>query len=105
MARLLTPPLRHVAKTLGYALGSHGSKSYDIDFIACPWTKQAGSALELAEAIRKACEGITGWAAFNPETPVRKPHGRLGWAIHIRGAPYVDLSVMPRRGAGAKPKE
>lgn len=113
LAPKLLEPLRVVARALGYALGVHGTLRRDIDLIAAPWTLEAVDAPTLAEAIRVEAERVTGrtafwlndkeaaqlgnWTRFNPEP---KPHGRLGWSIHIAGTgTYIDLSVMPRAAA------
>lgn len=103
----LLPALRVVARSKGYALAYHGSFARDIDVIAAPWTDSAVDALELAEAIRAEAARISGHTAFslNDENaaprdyqrrgPEPKPHGRLGWSIHIAGAgTYIDLSVL-----------
>jgi hypothetical protein len=97
--RALIRALRHVAERYGYALAVHGSLKYDIDLVACPWRDSACSPESLAEAIRKAAEAIVGQCFIAPhETktlPEKKPCGRLGWAFHLGGGPYIDLSVMP----------
>jgi hypothetical protein len=109
LARLVLPPVRAVAKEKGYALGTHGSMARDIDLIAVPWRQHdVAPAFELVEAIRAEAERITGHTTvwFNDERanpndytrrqPEPKPHGRLGWSIHITGTRcYLDLSVMP----------
>lgn len=96
--------IRIVAKTLGYAIGVHGSLIRDLDLIAAPWTEEAASAEELvdhicAEIKKELGEGwqvdrkITGkWPAL-----VYKPHGRLGFTILLHDGQWIDLSVMPRR--------
>jgi len=98
LARIIITPLREVARRHGYALGIHGSLSYDIDLIACPWRAGCTSPESLAEAIRNAAEAICGMAeplnSKNGE-PTKKPHGRLAWSFDISGGPYIDLSVMP----------
>lgn len=100
----LIPALREVAKSLGYALGVHGSLSRDIDLIACPWTSSAVEPRTLAEAIQKTAIEINGFAHpksnedteyFRAGQPGAKPHGRLVWSFHLGGGPYIDLSVMP----------
>ena len=93
MADILIIPLREVARRHGYALAVHGSLSYDIDLIACPWRDLATSSRSLAEAIYKAVEAINGTASISG--PENKPHGRVAWSIHLGGGPYIDLSVMP----------
>lgn len=106
-AALLIEPLREVARSLGYAIGVHGTLKRDIDLIACPWTSEAVSAGELAEALRrKAAElnpaGVAFIAPHEDEkyrrlgSPGAKPHGRIVWSFHLGGGPYIDLSVMPR---------
>ena len=104
-AALLIEPLREVARSLGYALGLHGTLKRDIDLIACPWTKDAVSAGELAEALRHKAEEINGYAFQLPHEndryfalgcPGGKAHGRRCWTFHLGGGPYIDLSVMPR---------
>jgi hypothetical protein len=104
----LIRPLRERARELGYALGVHGTLLRDIDLIACPWTEEAVSAVELAEQLRQVAEKVIGFAwnmdregAANPAyfdqgTPGSKPHGRRCWTFHLGGGPYIDLSVMPR---------
>lgn len=109
---LLIGPLREVARSKGYALAVHGTLKRDIDLIACPWTRDAVPAKELAEAIRAEAERINGFAVdkdrigsanpkfFEDGSPGMKPHGRLAWTFHLQpetDGPYVDLSVMPRR--------
>ena len=86
----LLPPIRTVARACGYAVGLHGSMSRDFDLIACPWSHEAKSAEELAEAVRESCGG-----PFEGNI-TEKPHGRRAWTIRISGHAYVDLSVMPR---------
>lgn len=102
---LLIEPLREEARRLGYALGVHGTLKRDIDLIACPWTKEAVSARELAEALGAVIERVNGVAFrhecerseyFDRGQPGSKPHGRLTWNWHLGRGPYVDLSVMPR---------
>lgn len=107
-AARLVPALRARARELGYALGVHGSLSFDIDLIAVPWTSEAVDAPTLAEALRVVAAGLCPVAfnrdaegASNPDyfhkgCPGAKPHGRRAWTFHLGGGPYIDLSVMPR---------
>lgn len=109
LARAVLPPLRAVAKAKGYALATHGSMARDIDLVAVPWREHdVAPAFDLVEAIRAEAERVTGHTVvwFNDERanpydytrrqPEPKPHGRLGWSIHITGTRcYLDLSVMP----------
>jgi hypothetical protein len=109
--RLITP-LRFVARHHGYALAVHGSLARDIDLIAVPWSLGASAAATLVEAIRAEAEEISGATAFwlnddradlrdyTRRNPEPKPHGRLGWSIHLAGTGvYIDLSVMPIGGS------
>jgi hypothetical protein len=94
-----------VARDKGYALALHGSMVRDLDLIACPWTEEAVSAEELIAALTEAAGGFR-YDVHDPDQavgtaregrdPTPKPHGRLAWAIHFYGEPYIDVSVMPR---------
>ena len=90
----VVPKLIPVAKRLGYAIALHGSFQRDLDVVAIPWTEEAVSAEELAEALRVE---VHGWLVHGKDqAPVKKPHGRLAWSIHTEeGVGYIDLSVMP----------
>lgn len=81
---------RAVANKFGYAIGVHGSQTYDLDLIACPWTDSAAHPIELAEAIA----GELKWYLHPSVT--EKPHGRLGFLIYAGRSAHIDLSVMPR---------
>lgn len=106
MFDLLIEPLRVVARALGYTLAVHGSLRRDIDLIAVPWIESAAAPDELAAAIRGAAHAITGCAFWLDDPTARpsdytrrfpepKPHGRLGWSIHIGGyGTYIDLSIL-----------
>jgi len=101
--RLTIDAMRDAAKAKGYALGVHGSLARDIDLIAVPWSEDAASAEDVAEAIRAAAEkanplGVC-FAGDGDTNPRPKPHGRLCWSFHLGGGPYIDLSVMPRQPA------
>lgn len=103
LAKIMIPALREVARRHGYALGVHGSLSYDIDLIACPWREGCTSPESVAAAIQGAIRAIAGNAeTIDPNLPDRKPHGRLGWSFHMGAGPYVDLSVMPTHTTDAK---
>jgi len=72
----------------------------DMDLVAIPWTEEAASAEELAEAIRQAVDGFTGW---DSHPGFLKPHGRRCWLIWFKGVELafgggvcIDLSIMPR---------
>jgi hypothetical protein len=103
----LIVPLRRVALRHGYALAVHGSLARDIDLIAVPWREDVSDAHTLAEAIRAEAEDVSGKMAFwvndpnadpydyTRRNPEPKPHGRLGWSIHLGGTgTYIDLSVI-----------
>jgi hypothetical protein len=93
--------VRERARTVGYAIGVHGSMRRDIDLIAVPWTAAAAHASFLAEEVRRAVEEVCGFAAvpsgIAEEMPRRKPHGRLCWLWATRLGDWwtqIDLSVM-----------
>lgn len=96
--------MREAAIAHGYCLAEHGSLARDIDLVAVPWTEEAVSAAEVAEAIRgaaqKASPTMAAFVASNDTFPRHAPHGRLCWSFHFGGGPYVDLSVMPRIASG-----
>jgi len=111
-ALLLIEPLRATARRHGYAIGVHGSLERDIDLIAAPWVIDASPADRLIKAlirtIKRHNKGIA--LVLRParnadpadergRNPVTRPHGRLAWAIHLGGGPYIDVSVMPTRAA------
>jgi hypothetical protein len=107
-AELLIEPLRECAKASGYALAVHGSLMRDIDLIAAPWADSAVSADELAAKMIAVIDTVNGVAMIvNDEkagatnyvrrTPEPKPHGRIGWSIHLGRGPYIDLSILPNR--------
>lgn len=82
---------RIVARAYGYAVALHGSGTRDLDLIALPWVDDAAPAERVAAAIASAVKGYV-----NPDhNPVKKPHGRLCWTIHLGGGPFIDLSVFP----------
>lgn len=91
-----------VARQLGYTLAIHGSMQRDCDVVAVPWTGEAVSQRELAEALIDVSGGFLDPLEADDEyfrrgCPGGKPHGRLCWSIHLGGGPYIDLSVMPPR--------
>jgi len=106
-AEMLIAPLRAVAIEHGYALTVHGSLERDIDLVAVPWTVGAVDQGAVVRAFVAEVRRVNGWANvadnvvdvdpydFSKRCPEPKPHGRLGWSIHLGGGPYVDLSVMP----------
>ncbi len=88
---------QNVGRSVGYAVGVHGSRVRDLDLVAVPWIEDtAYTPLMLAEEIARAIPGVL------DKKGVKKPHGRVGFTIHPRfhygfDRWYVDLSVMPRR--------
>lgn len=98
------PSLKEIANEHGYALAVHGSMRRDLDLIACPWVEEASEPHVLVEAIRIAIGGVYTWQHGDTCEPVKKPHGRLGWAIYVdpntpgraHGGPFIDISVMPK---------
>lgn len=111
---LLLPDLMKAGREVGYALAVHGSLARDLDIIAVPWTDDAVSAerliMHLAAAVdghfrngsRKREDGE--WERVPASIPAMKPHGRLGWVIHVgREGLYLDVSVMPREAKAAQP--
>lgn len=102
MAKILIPAIREVARAHGYALGVHGSLSYDIDLIACPWRDMASPPESLAERVGEVVKAVCGCLGESSK-PEKKPHGRLAWVFHIGGGPYVDLSVFPPTQAEVSP--
>lgn len=108
-AQVLIPALRIIARQGGYAVAVHGSLARDIDVVAIPWTEDAVPADALAEALISEIERVNGVALvlnnrqadindFTQRNPQPRPHGRLAWAIHLGGGPYIDLSVIAPRG-------
>jgi hypothetical protein len=105
----LIDPLRACGRSMGYALGVHGTLARDIDLIAVAWVPWAAPAKELAAAMQATAARVNGAAImvehkdFGTEfilggKPGHKPHGRLVWSFHLGGGPYIDLSVMPPAG-------
>lgn len=80
---------REVARRCGYAIGLHGSQTYDLDLIACPWVEDCKSAEYLAQEIATELK----WYIHSRVTP--KPHGRKGFLIYGHNHAHIDLSVMP----------
>jgi hypothetical protein len=101
----MIPKIRSVARLCGYAIAFHGSAKRDLDLVAIPWVQHALPHSALAAHISQAINGLLIIQEGNPEL---KPHGRIGYVIHLKGrfdhtrgsdyaSPgYIDLSIMPR---------
>ncbi|MCP3731996.1 hypothetical protein M9978_16345 [Sphingomonas sp. MG17] len=95
---LILPPMRRVAKDLGYALTVHGSLNRDIDLVAIPWREHGVRDPDrLVTALVGAVSGVTG-RCYPHADWTEKPHGRrakilLAWCGETTGT--LDLSVMP----------
>lgn len=90
---LLYPAIVEAARPLGYAIALHGSMGRDLDLIAVPWVEDAAAPADLVAAISDQI------GAFVQETKggeCGKPHGRLGFVLHLTGGAYIDLAIMPR---------
>lgn len=81
------------ARSVGYAVGLHGSMKRDVDLIAVPWTESAGTAQDVIDAIGKAIG-----ARPIPGRHSDKPHGRFALNLDHpeQYAKHLDLSIMPR---------
>lgn len=91
--------LRTCARNQGYALAVHGSLLRDIDLLAAPWTPEAKSPRQLKDELAKLLRSLNrGKGVSASRRATRKPHGRAAYTIYFGGT-YIDLSIMPRRGA------
>ena len=91
------PSIRTVARTLGYAIGVHGSMRRDLDLIAVPWVEKHSTPDALAKAIQYAACGMHG----DVVTWQQKPCGRIATSLPIcwtednrPSSGHIDLSVM-----------
>lgn len=80
---------RIVAQKHGYAIGVHGSQTYDLDLIAVPWAEDYSAPWVLARAISIEL----GW--YLNKTIAKKPCGRRAFLIYGCNHAHIDLSVMP----------
>lgn len=96
------PAIREAARSLGYAIGQHGSMRRDMDLIAAPWVERHATLDMLAEAIHRAACGLA-QSSYRWE---KKPCGRAATSMPIcwptQDGKYdrpslgcIDLSVMP----------
>lgn len=95
----LLPVIRKAAAECHYAIGIHGSMERDFDLIAVPWIEQATPAEALVEKIRESVGGHIAGRNDGEPWPRQKAHGRQCWSIQIGGGAYLDLSIMPLKGA------
>lgn len=94
----MLPVIRETARSLGYAIGLHGSLKRDFDLMAVPWTDDAVDSDDVAEAIMKVT-GCVRWRVHCHQGNA-KPHGRkvycFDWSEeNIENRGYIDLSVIP----------
>ena len=87
---MLWMAMTKTANRCGYALALHGSMGRDLDVVAVPWTEDCDTGFQL---VVKLCKRH-GLSAARP-LRVKKPHGRVAYALVMEGTYYVDLSVMP----------
>lgn len=95
----MLPAIRETARSLGYAIGLHGTLDRDYDLIAVPWVAEAVNDWDLAQAIFKVT-GCVRWRVLQNQG-VPKPHGRLVYCFdwdknNHENKDYIDLSIMPR---------
>ena len=78
-----------VARSVGYAIGLHGSMKRDCDLIAVPWVDGAECVDRL---VNDLCRALNARRVGRWE---QKPHGRLAISIQIDGYfKTIDLSIM-----------
>lgn len=95
----IIPAIREKAKTLGFAIGAHGSLCRDLDLIAIPWVDEHATAGKLAKAIQQTATGGICNSSFQWE---HKPCGRIATSLPVcwcydnapDGAGHIDLSVV-----------
>ncbi len=93
------PAIREAARTLGWAIGVHGSERRDFDLMAMPWVENCANKNELAHAIAVAACGISREGDYVWET---KPGNRADTSIPIcwttwhdmLSAGHIDLAVI-----------
>lgn len=83
--------VREIGRRIGWAIGTHGSMSRDIDLIAVPWTSDAKPAEDLVSAI----QDFTGYTPIGTGlTPM--PGGRQ--AILLKDPKAVRLDAPEAKG-------
>ena len=80
--------IRNAARSVGYAIGEHGSTVRDLDLIAVPWTVDAVGTKEFLMY-------ILGYLKGKIVSSSVKPHGRIAVSIQLEGNyKLIDLSVV-----------
>lgn len=95
--RDILPKIRDRARSLGYAIGVHGSMRRDLDLIAVPWIDSPSDRDTLAAEIHKAACGIERQKYQWEE----KPRGRMATSFPVcfpegwnePNLAHIDLSV------------
>ena len=81
----------------------------DFDLVAIPWVDEAGDALTLIKAFKKATNTVIQHEEFDRIAMkdlkgTVKPHGRLGFSLHVTNkgmyGGYLDISIMPKQKGG-----
>lgn len=100
--------IREIAKSLGWAIGVHGSLRRDIDLIAVPWVEGACCDNDLVDGIISG----TGYHTFGHRLGKPRPSGRRTILLFAQGVervetpectkgtwnpPCVDLSIVESR--------
>lgn len=100
--KTMIPEINGIARASGYGLAVHGSMTRDLDLVLVPWVKRAVKPETLRDRI------IKGVMPTPPKKYMeeyyldfarkiwRKPHGRIGYCIHIGPYHWLDLSITPR---------
>lgn len=95
---LILPPMRRVAKDIGYAITVHGSLNRDIDLVAIPWREHGVADRDrLVQALVGAVAAVTGRCNHRDEWTA-KPHGRFTKTLLVwcgQNTADIDFSVMP----------
>lgn len=84
------------ARSVGYAVAVHGSRSRDVDLLAMPWTEDAVDLETLAKVIAVAINGYMQGEQDSRLKVSDRPHGRKSLFVFARDGTIIDLSVMPR---------
>jgi hypothetical protein len=90
---VLYPKICEVGLKHGYAIALHGSLTHDMDVIAVPWIDKVSTPRQLVDELKQRFElteaGDVG----------QKPHGRQAFTLIMDHHCYIDLGVMPAKGA------